>query len=137
MLLTLVGVLLVWLGITLVLMGGLLVSPRTVIARPPVSPTERWGRRCLAFLRGEWGVWGTLRAGLALSGALWWYRAAGLPLPVRVLDNGVVLLGGVFLVVLFNAGSRQPLSPWGEGLLCGTLGAAWVGLLAFFMLYAG
>ncbi|HEJ7138537.1 TPA: hypothetical protein SMF84_005113 [Serratia marcescens] len=118
------ALLLLWLGVTALLVGGMWVLP-PLSSSTSVSTTGVW-----CFLSGELGVWGTLRAGMAVGAVVWWCTTAGYPLPPTVCDGLGLAVGGVMLIALFNAGRRLPLSSAGELLFCGALSAGWMGMLA-------
>ncbi|MBY4850247.1 hypothetical protein [Serratia marcescens] len=124
MILLVVGVtlLMLWLGVTALLVGGMWVLPAPSTT---VSTAGMW-----RFLSGEWGVWGTLRVGMAVVAVVWWCATAGYPLPPTMRNGLSLAVGGVMLVALFNAGRRLPLSSAGELLFCGALSAGWMGMLA-------
>ncbi|MCW7649160.1 hypothetical protein OM409_16735 [Serratia bockelmannii] len=122
MILLAVGVtlLMLWLGVTALLVGGMWVLPTPSTT---VSTAGVW-----RFLSGELGVWGTLRVGMVA--VVWWCATAGYPLPPTVRDGLSLAVGGVILIALFNAGRRTALSSVGELLFCGALSASWMGMLA-------
>ncbi|HEJ8008275.1 TPA: hypothetical protein SMI33_002965 [Serratia marcescens] len=117
------ALLLLWLGVTALLVGGMWVLP------PLSSSTSVSTARVRRFLSGEFGVWGTLRVGIAVGAVVWWCATAGYPLPPTVRDGLGLTVGGVMLIALFNAGRRLPLSSAGEVLFCGGLSAGWMGML--------
>ena len=117
-----VTLLMLWLGVTALLVGGMWVLPAPSAT---VSTAGVW-----RFLSGEWGVGGTLRVGMAVVVVVWWCATAGYPLPPTMRDGLGLVVGGVMLIALFNAGRRLPLSSAGELLFCGVLSAGWMGMLA-------
>lgn len=116
--------LMLWVGVTALLIGGMWVL------LPLSSSTSASTAGVWRFLSGEWGVWGTLRVGMAVGAVVWWCAAAGYPLPPTVRDGLSLAVGGVMLIALFNAGRRLPLSSAGELLFCGALSAGWMGMVA-------
>ncbi|WP_262186617.1 hypothetical protein [Serratia fonticola] len=110
-----------WLGITALLIGGLWILP-------PLQPAPAlWFWR---FLRGDNGIFGTLRIGAVMVGAVWLSRIAGFSLSPPIQNSLSLLLGMATLVAVFNAGRCVALSPTEEMMFCGALGAAWMGMLA-------
>lgn len=118
------ALLLLWLGVTALLVGGMWVLP-PLSSSASVSTAGMW-----RFLSGEFGVWGTLLVGIAVGAVVWWCAAAGYPLLPSVRDGLVLVVGGVVLIALFNAGRRLPPSSAREVLFCGGLSAGWMGMLA-------
>ncbi|QBX68324.1 hypothetical protein [Serratia quinivorans] len=125
LLLTLSFLVMLWLGITILLLGGMWVLPSPLSASSLAMGS--WGR---CFLRGDNGVGGTLRIGAVMVGFGWWYRTAGLPLSPHIQNSLCLLLGIAALVAMFNAGRRATLTPIEEMVFCSALGAAWVVMLA-------
>ncbi|WP_447870066.1 hypothetical protein [Serratia fonticola] len=117
-----VMLLMLWLGVTALLVGGMWVLPSPSAA---VSTAGVW-----RFLSGEFGVWGALSVGMAVVAVMWWCATAGYPLPPTVRVGLGLTVCGVMLIALFNAGRRLPLSFAGELLFCVALSAGWMGMLA-------
>lgn len=125
-LLSLAGLMMMWLSMSAVLMGAMLVLPDVT----PALPRRPRAMMVCQFLRGDQGLWGTSRIGLALGAALWWYCAAGFPLPEGTQEGGALLIGNLVLIAMFNAARRLSLPPWRQVALCAGLGAGWVVMLA-------
>ncbi|MEL5428872.1 hypothetical protein [Serratia nevei] len=117
---------LVWLGLTVTLTGVMLVGGPEDIRRR----TAGWRAGSLGrFLRGEGGLWGSCRVGLALAAGVWWCGAAGI-LVSDAVRAGIVLVAGCGLVIaLLNAGRRAGLPTLHCVCLAGVLSAALVLLL--------
>ncbi|CAI1213092.1 hypothetical protein [Serratia fonticola] len=110
-----------WLAITALLISGLWIFP-------PLQPAP--GLWFWRFLRGDNGMFGTLRIGAVMVGTVWCFRMAGLSLSLPVQNLLILLLCMTTLVAEFNAGRCVALSPTEEVVFCGALGAAWMGMLA-------
>ncbi len=121
------ALILLWLGVTTLLVSGMrALLPLSSSAS--VSTAGMW-----RFLSGELGVWGTLRVGVVVGAVVWCGVAAGYPLLPSVSDEMALVMAGMMLIALFNAGRRLPLSSAGEVLLCGGLSAGWMGILALVL----
>lgn len=116
------GLVALWLSLTATLLGGMWVLPVQTVALPRVPRPWLW-----RYLRGDMGIWGTVRAGMVAAGVGWWYQAAGFSLPRDVLDIAVLLLGAPLLVAVFNAGHARALSSGKAAMLCGVLALGWMG----------
>ncbi|WP_447870289.1 hypothetical protein [Serratia fonticola] len=110
-----------WMGITALLIGGLWMLP-------PPQPAPAWW--LWRFLRGDTGMLGSLRIGALMIGTMWCSQIAGFSLSPLIQNSLSLLLGMATLVAVFNAGRCVALSPTEEVVFCGALGAAWMGMLA-------
>ncbi|CAI1189019.1 hypothetical protein [Serratia marcescens] len=93
-----------WLGLSTLLLGGMLSFRVGAVIRP--RPVRR--RPCLwRYVRGDMTVGGTVHVGLGLGGAGWWCWALGLL--ASDLSRGLLVVGAGALVLtaLFNAGRRR------------------------------
>ncbi|EOV5094264.1 hypothetical protein ACOA8Y_003754 [Serratia marcescens] len=120
LLVALTVLLMLWVGVTALLIGGMWVLPPLY---PPQAASTFW---VWHFLRGGHGVCGTLRIGGVLAAIVWWCRTAGFSVSPQSQNALVLLLSLAALVALFNAGRRAELSSVGEVVFCGALGAAWM-----------
>lgn len=116
------GMVVTWLCLTATLLGGMWVLPVRTVALPRRPRPWLW-----RYLRGDMGLWGTLRAGMFAAGVGWWYQAAGFSLPRDVFDSAVLLLGAALLVAVFNVGHVGALSSGRGVMLCGALALGWIG----------
>ncbi|HID8455194.1 hypothetical protein ACTVKH_18730 [Serratia marcescens] len=116
------GLVAIWLSLTVTLLGGMWVLPVRAVALPRVKRPWLW-----RYLRGDMGIWGTLRAGMFVAGAGWWYQVAGFSLSQDAQDIAVLLLGATLLVAVFNAGHARALPSGKSALLCGALALGWQG----------
>nr|ELR5133339.1 hypothetical protein [Providencia rettgeri] len=71
--------------------------------------------------------------GVVVGAVVWFGVAAGYPLLPSVCDEMALVMAGMMLIALFNAGRRLPLSSAGEVLFCGGLSAGWMGMLALVL----
>lgn len=121
LLVVLAVLLMLWAGVTALLIGGMWVLP-PLLSTSQATPTF-WAWH---FLGGGHGVCGTLRIGGVLATIVWWCRTAGFSVSPQSQDALILLLGLAALVALFNAGRRAALSPTEEVMFCGALGATWM-----------
>ncbi|MGP3049468.1 hypothetical protein [Serratia ureilytica] len=121
LLVALTVLLMLWVGVTALLIGGMWVLPP--LYPPPQAASTFW---VWHFLRGGHGVCGTLRIGGVLAAIVWWCRTAGFSVSPQSQNALVLLMSLAALVALFNAGRRAELSSVGEVVFCGALGAAWM-----------
>lgn len=113
------AVYLVWLAISALLAGVLLLCP--VRSSPRIGFKSVW---VLHLVRGDMALGGSLRVGLGACVALWWCVAAGLL--TSDVSRGVLGLtaGALVLIALINAGRRAALPLFRCVCLSAALGAA-------------
>ncbi|MEX3136943.1 hypothetical protein [Serratia ureilytica] len=123
-----IGLVVLWLSLAAMLLGGMWVLPVRTVALPRRPRPWLW-----CYLRGDMGVCGTLRIGLFAAGVGWWYQAAGFPLSQDTHDIVVLLLGAPLLIAMFNAGHARVLPSGKAVMLCGALALGWMGWWGVFL----
>ncbi|EMF07324.1 hypothetical protein F518_02782 [Serratia marcescens VGH107] len=121
-----------WLSLGALLLGGMILTAPSAIVRR----TEKLRPCVWRFLCGDMKFWGTLWAGLGLSGVGWWCHMTAL-LPPAQLSGLLMVGGGMVLIALFNVGRRTTRFLGRQVVLAGIQAAGWELFMLTALQYCG